>query len=41
MALETLDVISTDRTGADQGLETVTTAGGFRFNNDGHTILVV
>ena len=41
MALETLTVVDTDRTGAIQGAESVTNAGGFRFLNNGHTFLVV
>jgi len=41
MAQETLTVQSVVRTGAELNLQSVTTADGFKFKNDGHTLLVV
>lgn len=41
MAVETLTVQDSDRTGAEVNLQAVTTANGFRFPNDGKTVLVV
>lgn len=41
MALETLTVQTLARTGAQLSMQSVTTAGGFRFKNDGHTLLYV
>lgn len=41
MALETLTVQTVDRTGLEQTYETITTAGGFRFLNDGKTLLAI
>jgi hypothetical protein len=41
MAVETLTVQSVAATGAQLNLQSVTTADGFRFKNDGHTLLVV
>ena len=41
MALETLTVQAANRTGAIVNTQAVTTAGGFRFLNDGKTILHV
>jgi len=40
MAVETLTVQTALRTGAIVALQSVTTADGFRFKNDGHTVLV-
>lgn len=39
MALETLTVQSLNRTGALVNLQSITTAGGFQFPNDGKTLL--
>ena len=39
MALETLDVQSLNRDGTLVDLQSITTAGGFRFLNDGKTLL--
>ncbi len=41
MALETLTVQTANRTGAEMALQSITTAGGFRFLNDGKTMLYV
>lgn len=41
MAVETLTVQSVARTGAELNLQSVTTLDGFRFKNDGHTLLAV
>jgi len=41
MALETLTVQSVSRAGAEMSLQSVTTVGGFRFLNDGKTIMYV
>lgn len=41
MAQQTLTVQVAARTGAELNLQSVTTADGFRFKNDGHTLLVV
>lgn len=41
MAQETLTVQNVSRTGAQLNLQSVTTADGFKFKNDGHTLLVV
>lgn len=41
MATEELTVVTANRTGAGQGIETVTTADGFKFPNDGRTFLVI
>lgn len=41
MAVETLTVQSAARTGAQLSMQSVTTADGFRFKNDGHTLMVV
>ena len=42
MAVETLDVQTVERvTGVEADLQTVTTANGFRFLNDGRTVLYV
>jgi len=40
MAVETLTVQSTLRTGAVVNLQSITQDGGFRFKNDGHTVLL-
>ena len=40
MAVETLTVQSVARTGAQLSMQSVTTADGFRFKNDGNTIMV-
>jgi hypothetical protein len=40
MAVETLTVQTALRTGAQVNLQSVTTANGFRFKNDGHTVLI-
>ncbi len=39
MALETLTVQSLNRTGAQVALQSITSAGGFKFLNDGKTLL--
>jgi len=39
MALETLTVQAANRTGAQVALQSITTVGGFRFLNDGRTVL--
>jgi len=41
MALETLTVQTADRTGAQMALQSITTAGGFKFENNGKTMLYV
>lgn len=41
MAVETLTVQKVSRLGAELNLQSVTTLDGFRFLNDGHTLLVV
>lgn len=41
MAQETLTVVTAVRAGIDEGQQDVTTAGGFRFPNDGRTFLCV
>jgi len=41
MAAETLTIQNVARTGAQLSLESVTTADGFRFLNDGQTILYI
>ena len=41
MALETLTLQAANRVGAELDIEIVTTAGGFRFLNDGKTILII
>ena len=40
MAVETLTIQTALRTGAEVALESVTTLNGFRFKNDGHTVLI-
>lgn len=41
MALETLTVQTANRTGAAMALQSITIAGGFKFLNDGKTMLYV
>jgi len=41
MATEALTVQSAGRAGAQESLQSVTSAGGFTFPNDGHTVLHV
>ena len=41
MATETLTVQTAARTAAEFDYQNVTAAGGFKFSNDGHTILAV
>lgn len=41
MAVETLTVQTSNRTGAEVNIQAVTTANGFRFPNDGKTRLYV
>lgn len=41
MALETLTRQTAARAGAQLNMQSITTVGGFKFPNDGHTALVV
>jgi len=41
MALETLTVQTANRTGAELAYQAVTNVGGFRFTNDGDTVIVI
>lgn len=41
MALETLTAQQVNRSGAQVSMQSVTTAGGFEFPNDGHTVLEI